>query len=125
MLRQESRMANPKEPSFDVPDEDEDGPDDYQKMHQALHQHISDFAEKNDLPDGAVSLLLLDIGVTLRMIDYATSVEKPSGSGLKLELDRLRREVDEIVRNAKKGADEFVSHAKDAIREAEQEEQGH
>jgi hypothetical protein len=113
-------MASPKEPPFDM---ETDGPDDYQHMHQALHEHITEFAEKHDLPDGAVSLLLLDIGVTMRMIDYATTVDKPSASGLKLELDRLRREVDELIRNAKKGADEFIDHAKDAIRQAEQDEQ--
>jgi hypothetical protein len=53
------------------------------------------------------------------MFDYVMSTEKPSGSGLKLDLDRYRRDVDESVRAAKKGADDFVAKAKEAIAEAE------
>ena len=36
------------------------------------------------------------------MADYMVSVERPSGSGLKLELDRMRRDAEELIRGAKK-----------------------
>ena len=42
-------------------------------------------------------------------------VEKPSGSGLKLDLDRFRREVDDALRHAKKGADEFIENIKPVL----------
>ncbi len=116
-------MANPKEPPFD----DEAGSadrDDFDEMSQALHDHLQAFADEHDLLQGAVSLLLLDAAVKWRMTDYAVSVKKPSASGLKLELDRMRRELEEMLHGAKKSADEFIAHAKDAIAEAERDEQG-
>ncbi len=39
---------------------------------------------------------------------YAIDVEKPSVAGLKLDLDRLQRQVDELVREAKKGAEDYI-----------------
>ena len=52
------------------------------------------------------------------MTDYAISVEKPSTSGLKLELDRMHRDVDDLVRQCKLGADEFIARVKDELRAA-------
>jgi hypothetical protein len=40
-------------------------------------------------------------------------------AGLKLELDRFRGEVDEMVRGAKKGAEEFIGETKRLRAEAE------
>jgi hypothetical protein len=48
-------------------------------------------------------------------------VEKPSASGLKLELDRVRREIDDYVRSSKKSAEEFVAASKKALAETESE----
>jgi hypothetical protein len=47
----------------------------------------------------------------MRMIGYAMETEKPSASGLKMDLDRFRREVEECIRTAKKGAEEFIEEA--------------
>jgi hypothetical protein len=117
-------MADPKEPPFDADGAAQEGSDDYEETAKALHYLINDFAEEHDLPDAAVSLLLLDIAVKARMADYVVSVEKPSGSGLKLELDRMRREADEMIREAKKVADGYVAHAKEALKELEEEDKG-
>ena len=95
--------------------------DDFNELLGMLHARVSEFAEEHDLPVGALSPLLLDLGVTSRMMDYVLSVEKPSGSGLKLDLDRMRREVDHFVRDCKRHADEFVDHSKDVLHEAQAE----
>ena len=42
-------------------------------------------------------------------------------SGLKLDLDRMARDVQDFVRDCKRHADEFIAHTKNAIREAEAE----
>ena len=90
----------------------------YDKLREPLHMLIADFADKHDLSHAMLSLLLVDLGVTSRMMDYMLSVEKPSGSGLKLELDRFGREIDDFVRSSKKAADDFVSIAKEALAQA-------
>ncbi len=67
------------------------------------------------------SLILLDISVRMRMVGYALETEKPSGSGLKLDLDRFMREIDDCIRTAKKNADQFIVEAKTLRAEAENE----
>jgi hypothetical protein len=92
--------------------------DDFNELLGMLHARVSEFAEEHDLPVGALSPLLLDLGVTSRMMDYVLSVEKPSASGLKLDLDRMGREIDDLVRDYKRHAEEFVDNSKEALREA-------
>jgi hypothetical protein len=101
--------------------DESDADDEYDRMRDMLDVHISKFAEEHDLPVGALSPLLLDLAVLTRMADYAMSVEKPSGSGLKLDLDRMHREVDHFVRDCKRHADEFVANSKDALQKAQAE----
>jgi hypothetical protein len=95
--------------------------DDFDELRNILYAQVSEFAEEHDLPVGALSPLLLDLGVSSRMMDYVLSVEKPSASGLKLDLDRMRRDVDDLVRSCKRNAEEFIDHSKDALREAQAE----
>jgi hypothetical protein len=98
--------------------------DDYHQMQEALHRHVSDFADEHDLTLGAVSVLLIDLAVTWRMLDYVMSVEKPSGAGLKLDLDRMRRDVEEHLRNCKRGADDFIVETRDIVRESREVDTG-
>jgi hypothetical protein len=94
---------------------------DFDRMRDLLHERISEFAEEHDLPVGALSPLLLDLAVTSRMMDYVLSVAKPSAAGLKLDLDRMRREVEDFIRDCKRGADEFIDRAKDVVEEMQEE----
>jgi hypothetical protein len=91
----------------------------YERLRQGLQEAISDFADEEDISHAYLALLLLDLGVTSRMVDYVLSVEKPSGSGLKLELDRFRREIDDFLRSSKNSAEKFVAVSKKALAEAE------
>ena len=112
-------MAEKKDTPFDPEASDEENADDFDELTMEFHDHVEAFAQEHDVPDGVISLLALKESLVTRMLDYVVSVEKPSASGLKLELDRFRRDIDEIVRLAKKDAEEFVANAKDALVEAE------
>ena len=113
-------MADPNEPPFD---DEADDTDDYAEIGKALHSHIEEFAEEHDLSEREISLLLLDIAMKSRMAGYVLSVERPSGSGLKLELDRMRHEAEQLIRAAKKVADGYVAHTKEVLKQAEQADQ--
>ena len=95
--------------------------EEFERLRELLHARISEFADEHDVPDGMLSALLLDLAVTARMMDYTLSVEKPSASGLKLELDRMQRDIADFVRDCKRHADEFIEHSKDAIAQARAE----
>ena len=66
-----------------------------------------------------MSLLLMDVAVSSRQIHYVTSVEKPSVSGMRIELDRFQREVGDFLRSTKKTADEFILATKNALEQAD------
>jgi hypothetical protein len=109
-------------------DEEQDAANEFERHGRALHELVQDYLDDHDIPDAAGALLLLGAAITMRMIGYATEVEKPSGSGLKLDLDRFGREMDEAVRQAKRGAEEFIEASKAELaaarRELEDEEGG-
>ena len=83
-----------------------------------LQEHIENFAEQHNLDPGALAPLLIDIAVNSRMLDYMMGVSKPSGSGLKLDLERMQREVDDFIRECRRHADEFVAESKQMVEDA-------
>jgi hypothetical protein len=81
----------------------------YATCHQELVEVLEDFAEDYELGDEQIVDLLLDIAVSFRTVSYFEGVERPSASGMKLDLDRLRREFDDLVRAVKKEADTRIA----------------
>ncbi|WP_213738383.1 hypothetical protein [Bradyrhizobium sp. dw_411] len=113
-----------------MPDENddlfgEDGDDaveDFNRLTDLLFKRVSAFADEEDVADDLLPLLLLRLSATTRMMAYAMSVAKPSSGGLKLDLDRFRRDADELIREMKKDADGFIARAKEAIAAEELDE---
>jgi hypothetical protein len=103
----------------------EDGDDaveDFHRLTDLLFKRVSEFADEEDVSDDILPLLLLQLSVTTRMMAYAASTAKPSSGGLKLDLDRFRRDADELIRAMKKDADGFIARAKEAIAASELDE---
>ena len=105
----------------DFDEEAETAIDELDRHGLALHKLVQDYMDEHDLSDDMTALMLLNISVRMRMVGYALEAEKPSGSGLKLALDRFRREMDECIRADKKDAEGFVAEAKALRAEAEKE----
>jgi hypothetical protein len=87
----------------------------------AIHQLIQDYIDEHDLLEEMMSLVLLDLSVKMRMVGYALETERPSASGLRMDIDRFRQEIDGCLRAAKKDADRFIAEAKVARAKAENE----
>ena len=104
----------------DIGDDAEAG-DELDQHGLALHQIVQDYMDEHDLSDELGALLLLNISVRMRMVGYALETEKPSASGLKMDLDRFNSEIGDCIRAAKKGANEFIEEAM-VLREAAEEE---
>jgi hypothetical protein len=104
---------------------DEEGEEtlsEFDRLTELLSQRVFEFAAEEDIPDELLSPLLFRLSLTSRMVAYAAEAAKPSGAGLKLDLDRFRRDIDNIVRETKKDADRFIAHARESIAAAELDE---
>jgi len=88
---------------------------DFDRLTDMLFRRVADFADEEEVPDGMLSPLLFRVAVTMRMMDYVATTAKPSGGGLKLDLDRFRRDIEDIIRETKKDADRFVAEAKESM----------
>jgi hypothetical protein len=99
-------------------DEDE-AVEDFNRLTDILFERVAEFAEDEDVGDDMIPPLLLRLALTMRMMNYASSVTKPSGGGLKLDLDRFRRDIEDLIRELKKNADRFIAETKEAIAAAE------
>jgi hypothetical protein len=96
--------------------------DEVERHGLALYERVSAYMEETEISEAFAAALLLDAAIKMRMAAYGMEVENPSVAGLKLDLDRLRREVDDVVRQAKKGAEDYIRLVKQARAEAELED---
>ena len=104
---------------------DEDGDQafhDFDRLTELLFQRVAEFAEEEGVADELLSPLLLRLSLTMRMVAYTETAAKPSGGGLKLDLDRFRRDIEDLIRATKKDADGFIAHAKESMAAAEPDE---
>eukprot|EP01037_Dinobryon_pediforme_P024239 gene24239-25978_t len=105
----------------DQTDEDFDFDEEQDAHAEEIKNIVLDYVEENEVPEETAVYALIQLAVSMQMATYMGSVEKPSATGLKLELDRFGNEIAEMLREAKKGAAEFVEDYKAAI-EGEDEE---
>jgi hypothetical protein len=124
-----ARTKPAKRKGIAMPDDndlfDDDGQEtlaEFDRLTQLLSQHVVKFAEDEDISDEMLSPLLLRIAITSRMVGYLASTAKPSAGGLKLDLDRFRRDVEDVIRETKKDAEAFIAHTKASIAAAELDE---
>jgi hypothetical protein len=93
----------------------------WERHQREIHDLVEDYREENDIGDAAVSMMLMTVGLNMRMTAYALDVDKPSASGLKLDLDRFKRDIDSLFREARKNAEAFIETAKTLIEDAARE----
>jgi hypothetical protein len=110
-------MPDDKEDLFG--DDGDDAVDHFDRLTEILFQRVGEFAEEEEVADELLAPLLLRLALTMRMVAYAATAAKPSGGGLKLDLDRFRRDIEDIIRETKKDADRFIAQAKESMAAAE------
>jgi hypothetical protein len=78
--------------------------------------------EERGLDEGQLAAFLLGELYHYRAISYVTGTAKPSEAGLRMDLDRLRKEVEEIHRAYRKHAGGIVKDIVAALDAAEDDE---
>jgi hypothetical protein len=87
--------------------------EDFERHRDAILDRIYAYMEDEDLDEGYVAQLLADTMIRMRMTAYGLGVESPSVAGLKLDLDRLSKELGESLREAKKDAEDYIEQVKE------------
>jgi hypothetical protein len=93
--------------------------EDFERHRNAIYESIIDYMEEGEIDEAYAAQLLMDAMVRMRMTAYGLDVESPSVAGLKMDLDRLKEEVNVFLREAKKGAEEYIVHVKELRAEAD------
>ena len=101
--------------------ETQDFIDEVEQHSKAIYEMVSEYMDDLEIPEAIMSHVLLSLAINMRMVTYAIDTEKPSSAGLRLDLDRMRGEVEQILRESKKGAEAYIKSAKAAIADAEKE----
>jgi hypothetical protein len=89
---------------------------------KALVDALIDVMEERGLDEGQLASLLLGEIYHYRAIAYVTGTAKPSEAGLRMDLDRLRKEIEEIHRAYRKHAGDIVKDIIAALDSAEDDE---
>ena len=106
-------MANSDDLFGEEPEDMKQFADDLQRHREELHERICDYMNEEEIDENYVAHLLLESAINLRMAAYGLYVENPSVAGLKIDLERMARELGEMLRAAKKGAEEYIRLAKE------------
>jgi len=106
-------MSDSDDPFGEEPEDMKQFADDLERHSHELHERICDYMNEEDIDESYVAHLLLESAINLRMSAYGIYVENPSVAGLKIDLDRMGRELEEMLRAAKKGAEEYIRLVKE------------
>lgn len=108
-------MARHDELGFDSEEELEAFEAEQEEHAEEIKNAVLDYVEENDVPEDTAIYTLLQLAISLHMSAYMNETEKPSVGGLKMELDRFGNDIAEMIRDAKKGAEEFVEAYRSAV----------
>jgi hypothetical protein len=108
-------MARYEELGFESEEEMEEFEAEQEEHAEEIKNAVLDYVEDNDVPETTAVYTLLQLAVSMHMSGYLGTVEKPSANGLKMELDRFANDFADLIREAKKGAGEFIEDYKAAL----------
>ena len=92
-----------------VPDDDESEADRlYREDESALFDALAEVMEERGLNEDELVPMLVAALYHLRAFAYVSSTAKPSESGLRMDLDRMRKLVEEVHRDYRKNAAAIV-----------------
>lgn len=93
----------------DAEDDPEDaGQTQYGQDQDALFIALAELMEERELDEEMLVPLLIDAVYHYRALAYVAATAQPSGDGLRMDLDRLRKMIEEAHRGYRKDAPEIV-----------------
>lgn len=95
-------------------DETWDDPDDeanslHRQDQDALFRALAALMEERELDEDTIVPMLVDALYHYRALAYVAATAKPSEAGLRMDLDRLHKQIEDVHRDYRKNAAEIVS----------------
>lgn len=76
----------------------------FREDHDALLSALAGVMEERDLDEQDLVSMLAEVIFYYRSVAYVAGTAKPSEAGLRMDLDRLRKMIDEVQRDYRKNA---------------------
>lgn len=92
----------------DIPESEDEAERLHREDEAALFGALLDVMDERGLDEGGLVPLLLDAAFHYRSLAYVVATAKPSESGLRMDLDRMRKLIDEVHRDYRKNAADVV-----------------
>lgn len=95
---------------------DFDSWDDEQEAHgEALRGIVLGYLDDHDVDEGVAVYGLVELALSIAMSGYVLNADRPTGAGLRQTLDRLGKDIRDLVAEAEASADEFVAETVAAL----------
>ena len=98
--------------------------DEVEQHSRAIYEMVSDYMDDLEVPEAIISHVLLSLSFNMRMVAYVVDTEKPSATGLRLDLDRMRSEIEQILREVQEGRRGFHQGSQDGHCRGRERERG-
>lgn len=112
-------MARHEEMGFESEEDLEAYEAEQEEHSEEIRNLVLDYMEENEVAEPTAIFTLLQLAISLHMSGYMTATEKPSVAGLKIELDRLGTDIADMIRDSKKGAQDFIDAYRNAVDDEE------
>lgn len=99
----------------DLPEGDDEAERVYREDEAALFEALDGVMEERGIGEHDLVPLLLAAVYHYRSLAYVADTAKPSEAGLKMDLDRLRKMVDEVHRGYRKNAAQVVAEISEML----------
>jgi hypothetical protein len=93
----------------DLPEGDDEAERAYREDEAALFEALDKVMDERGIGEHDLVPLLLAAAYHYRSLAYVADTARPSEAGLKMDLDRLRKMVDEVHRGYRKNAAQVVA----------------
>ena len=93
----------------------------YRKDEAALFDALDRVMDERGLSEHDLVPMLIAVAYHYRSIAYVAETAKPSETGLRLDLDRMKKLVDEMHRGYRKSADDVIAEIAEAMAAPEAE----
>ncbi len=102
-------MSDANDPAEDAVERSDE---DRERLQHVLLEQIDAFMGQEGVEEGEMIELLVEVALRLRMAAYGANVDEPAVASFKYDLQQFRHDIEGLLREAKKSAEDYVEFIK-------------